>query len=40
MLSNGYGGSVGAGIVQNVGGYITLNVVEGYTYEVVHAQYM
>ena len=28
MSSGGYGGNIGAGIVQNVGGYLTLNVMQ------------
>ena len=40
MSSGGYGGSIGAGIVQNVGGYLTLNAVQGGTNEVLRVQYV
>ena len=40
-MSNGvYGSRVVAGIVQNVGGFITLNVVEESIYEVLRALYV
>ena len=40
MESGGYGGNIGAGLVQNVGGYLCLNVIEGSAYEVLRAQYV
>ena len=38
--SGGYGGSIIANLVQNVGGYIALNALQGSTIEVLRAQYV
>ena len=38
--NGGYGGSIIADLVQNVGGYISLNALQGSTYEVLRAQYV
>ena len=38
--TGGYGGSIIADLVQNVGGYIALNALQGGTNEVLRAQYI
>jgi hypothetical protein len=38
--TGGYGGSIIANLVQNVGGYIALNALQGSTFEVLRAQYV
>ena len=40
MSSGGYGGSISAGLIQNVGGYLALNAVQGGTNEVLCVQYV